>query len=75
MKVEPAEQWTTARLVRGRLKEAFDAEGIEIPFPQRTVWVHQVEAEPTEEPAGGAVEDYAHEEIVAEEPAEEEAGE
>jgi small conductance mechanosensitive channel len=39
MKTEPAEQFTVARMVRGRLKEAFDREGIEIPFPQRTIWV------------------------------------
>jgi small-conductance mechanosensitive channel len=46
MKVEPSEQWATARLVRARLKEAFDAEGIRIPFPQHTVWLHQVAARP-----------------------------
>ena len=76
MKVEPAEQWATARLVRGRLKEALDAEGIEIPFPQRTVWMHQVESEPVSEPppTGRAVEDHAHEEYLAEKPADEEAG-
>lgn len=44
VKTEPAEQWATQRELRARLKEAFDAEGIEIPFPQRTVWMHQVAA-------------------------------
>ncbi len=39
VKTEPAEQWTVARLIRGRLKKALDEAGIEMPFPQRTVWV------------------------------------
>ena len=42
VKTEPNEQWATGRLIRARLKKAFDANGIEIPFPQRTVWVNQV---------------------------------
>jgi small conductance mechanosensitive channel len=41
-KVEPNEQWAVAREMRKRLKVAFDEAGIEIPFPQRTVWMHQV---------------------------------
>jgi small-conductance mechanosensitive channel len=38
IKTQPGEQWVVARYVRERVKEIFDAEGIEIPFPQRTVW-------------------------------------
>ena len=44
-KVEPGEQFAAARVIRGRLIEAFDDEGIEIPFPQRVVWMKQ---EPTD---------------------------
>jgi moderate conductance mechanosensitive channel len=39
MKTKPAEQWRVNREFRARIKKAFDAEGIEIPFPQRTIWV------------------------------------
>ncbi|MDX1690439.1 MAG: mechanosensitive ion channel family protein [Acidimicrobiia bacterium] len=45
LKVEPGEQFATAREVRQRLKVAFDRHGIEIPFPQRTVWMHEVPAD------------------------------
>lgn len=38
VKTEPTEQWATARELRGRIKAEFDRLGIEIPFPQRTVW-------------------------------------
>lgn len=39
VKTDPAEQWAVARMINGRLKKALDEAGIEIPFPQRTVWV------------------------------------
>jgi moderate conductance mechanosensitive channel len=39
VKVEPAKQWILNRELRRRLKLAFDEVGIEIPFPQRTLWV------------------------------------
>jgi len=38
-RTDPAEQWAAGRIIRKRLKEAFDEVGIEIPFPQRTVWM------------------------------------
>ena len=38
MKTAPMEQWKVAREMRERIKDRFDAEGIEIPFPQRVVW-------------------------------------
>lgn len=39
VKCEPAEQWVMGRIARKRIKESLDRAGIEIPFPQRTVWV------------------------------------
>jgi small conductance mechanosensitive channel len=37
----PGEQWRVARELRERIKVRFDAEGVQIPFPQRVVWVRQ----------------------------------
>ncbi len=34
----PSAQWDVSRLLRERIAEAFDEEGIEIPFPQQMVW-------------------------------------
>ncbi len=42
LKTMPLEQWRTGRELRRRLKRAFDEIGIEIPFPQRTIW-HRAE--------------------------------
>jgi moderate conductance mechanosensitive channel len=42
IKTRPLEQWKVARELRERIKRRFDAEGIEIPFPQRTIWVRDV---------------------------------
>ncbi|MGI9017828.1 MAG: mechanosensitive ion channel family protein [Euzebya sp.] len=39
IKTQAASQWKVNREFRARIKKAFDAEGIEIPFPQRTVWL------------------------------------
>ena len=40
---KPLEQWPVSRQLRRRLKKAFDENGIEIPFPQRTVWMRHDE--------------------------------
>jgi moderate conductance mechanosensitive channel len=38
VKTRPSAQWAVAREVRERIAAAFAEEGIEIPFPQQTVW-------------------------------------
>jgi len=35
---KPAKQWDVMREFRRRLKKTFDKEGIEIPFPQMSIW-------------------------------------
>jgi small-conductance mechanosensitive channel len=42
VKTTPSEQYRVSRTLRERIKVAFDAEAIEIPFPQQTIW-HRTE--------------------------------
>jgi small conductance mechanosensitive channel len=51
VKTMPAEQFSTARLLRARLKRAFDERGIVIPLPQRTVWMRPMEGDDAPNPA------------------------
>ncbi len=44
IKTQPGKQWAIAREVRRRIKNAFDAAEVEIPFPQRTVWLRTEQA-------------------------------
>lgn len=39
VKTRPGEQWAISRELRRRIKHALDDASIEIPFPQRTVWM------------------------------------
>ncbi len=39
MKTEPGKQWGIGRMFNGYLKTVFDERGIEIPFPQQTIWL------------------------------------
>lgn len=41
IKTVPLEQWNVRRAFLGRLKEAFDAHGIEIPYPHLTLYAGQ----------------------------------
>jgi len=43
LKTAPLEQWNVARELRERIKDRFDELAIEIPIPQRVVWMRQGE--------------------------------
>jgi small-conductance mechanosensitive channel len=44
VKTQPLKQWGVTREMRRRVKDNLDAAGIEMPFPQRTVWMRHEDA-------------------------------
>jgi small conductance mechanosensitive channel len=54
VKTRPSDQYAVSRELRQRLKEAFDAEGIEIPFQQQTVWNRTDDLPPADDRAASA---------------------
>lgn len=46
VKTAPLEQWVVARELRRRIKAAFAENGIEIPFPQRSIWLRTAPGAP-----------------------------
>ncbi|HLT15837.1 MAG TPA: mechanosensitive ion channel family protein [Acidimicrobiales bacterium] len=57
VKTRPSKQWVVMRALRRRLKLAFHQAGIEMPFPQRTVWIRHAGdnvAEPFDPPPRAA---------------------
>ncbi len=47
---DPAEQFVVGRLVRAKIKKAFDESGIVIPFDTQTIWLRTPETDPTQFP-------------------------
>ena len=50
VKTQPSEQFAVTRELRRRLADAFYHEGIELPFPQRSVWVRRDRGSSVEQP-------------------------
>lgn len=53
IKTAPGMQWVTRRAYNRLLKRRFDAEGIEIPFPQQTIWFAEEAGGQGQESAAG----------------------
>ena len=54
IKVGPGAQWGLQRALREALKAALDKAGIEIPFPQRTIWVRRSDGDDANGGSSGA---------------------
>ncbi len=50
VKTQPGQQWKVTRELNRRMKARFDAEKIEIPFPQRVMWMRRDGGSPRDEP-------------------------
>ncbi|HEY1119439.1 MAG TPA: mechanosensitive ion channel family protein, partial [Acidimicrobiales bacterium] len=55
VKTQPGRQWAVSRELNRRIKDRFDAEGIEIPVPQQVMWVrNEGSSAEVADPEGGA---------------------
>lgn len=45
-KVQPGEHWEAERELRRRIKDAFDREGVEIPFDRQVLYLRREDTEP-----------------------------
>ena len=55
VKTQPGRQWAVSRELNRRIKDRFDTEGIEIPFPQQVMWVrNEGSSAEVVDPEGGA---------------------
>ena len=59
VKVVPGRQWALQRALRLAIKQALDRAGVEIPFPQRTVWM-RIEPDQDDSPADGRHDESDH---------------
>ncbi len=54
VKTRPLKQWKVARELRERIKVRFDEAGVEIPYPQRAVWIRGGEGDAADAPPPSA---------------------
>lgn len=65
VKTQPGQQWAVSRELNRRIKDRFDAEGIEIPLPQQVMWVRRDAGSSAASDGGSVTDEHEHEQDAA----------